>query len=170
MSAVYRAVASLTFAFSANALIWTYTHWRSGYWRDDPAVAPTWFLLCVILTAFSCRGTFRTNRTQPSVSPLLLASLAIATLTGHVHINLAQSRGAKFKRHAGFENLAIGAILIVLPAAASWWKYEGWIRRNVAVIGAMQMAWGLMLVLIDGARSRRQRAAGEVGPSNSAAD
>lgn|GEM_PF-6685309 len=150
LSLAIRAVFTLALVGGAVFLAWTYQSWRTGFWRDEPHHAQLAFVLAGVTTLVGLLGTFRRGKAEANFSLLAAARIVADAGVGQVHLPAGHVGGRTLRRFPSIESFLLGGFLIALWAAVALWKEEMWPLRTGAIIGALQVVWGLAIGRIAG--------------------
>lgn len=162
LSLAIRAVFTLALVGGASFLAWTYGSWRTGYWKDEPHFARIAFVLAGATTLVGLMGTFRRGKAEASFSLFAVASIVGGASAGHVPAPAGHDGGRTLRRFPSIESFVLGGFLIALWAAVALWKEEVWPLRIGAIIGGLQIVWGLAIEWISGTSKAGVRRADEL--------
>lgn len=152
LSFTIRAVFTLALFGGVNFLAWTYQSWRTGYWKDEPHLAQLSFALAGITCLIGLVGTFRRGKAEANFSVSALAGILAGASAGPVHVPTGHSGGRTLRRFPLIESFLLGGFLIALWVTLALWKEERWPLRIGAIIGAVQIVWGLAVERFHGPR------------------
>lgn len=152
LSLALRAVFTLALVGGAIFLDWAWRAWRTGHWKDDSHLAPLAFVLAGTATLVGLLGTFRRGRAEANFSLPAVAGIVAGAGLGHVHAPVAHGRGRTLRRFPSLESFILGELQIALWAGVALWKEELRPLRIGALLGGLQILWGLAVERFGGAR------------------
>jgi len=143
LSLAIRAVFTIALIGGVIFLVWTFQAWRTDFWKGDPLPAQLSFLLASVTTLVGAMGTFRRGKSEAGFSLLEVAAIIASSGSGHVHVSVGHAGGRTLRRFPSIESFVLGGFSVAFWAVVALWKHDTWPLRIAAIVGAVQIMWGV---------------------------
>lgn len=155
LSLVFRAIFTAALFGGVCFFIWAFDSWRTGFWKGEPEKASLSFVLAAITTLVGAIGAFRRGNAEQNFSLIEAAGAVTGVAAGHVHVHIGGYRGRTLRRFPSIESYILGGFLIALWPALALLREDVWPLRVAAMVGAVQVLWGVAIAKLTGVSNRK---------------
>lgn len=157
LSFTIRAVFTIALVGGVYFLAWTYQSSRTDDWKYKPYDVRLSFALAGVTTLVGLLGTFRRGKEETNFSVFALAGIVAGVSTGHVYVPTGHAGGGILRRFPSIESFLLGGFLIALWGLVALWKEETLQLRIGAIVGGLQIGWGLAVERLSATSRARVR-------------